>query len=145
VTAVLVGGWYLGAATRGSTAGVGPDFWTDLAGVVARCVIVAAALSVVTAGVVLLTRSTVGGILAWFGYAIAVEGVLAARITGLREKLLFVNLAAFLQGHAIRFNPVDPGLRRIVIDPGGGLILMAVVTVVVAGAGVLLFRRRDVT
>lgn len=145
VTGVLVGGWYLGAATRGSTAGVSAHFWSDLAGVVARCTLTAVVLSVVTAGIVLITRSTVGGILAWFGYAIAIEGVLGSRITGLREKLLFVNLSAFLGGHPIRFNEVGTGLHRAVVEPSGGLVILALVTVVVGTLGILAFRRRDVT
>ncbi len=91
-----------------------------------------------------MTRSTVGGILAWFAYAIGIEAILAGRITGLRPRLLFPNLAAFLQGISLEFR--EPANDRLYhLGAAGGLVLLIAVTVVVAGLGLLAFDRRDVT
>jgi hypothetical protein len=139
---VLVGGWWIGAAVRGSTA-VPERFWPDLLRLLARCAVTTAGFALVTGGVVLVTRSTVGGILLWIGYLVGIEGVLASRIGGLRQRLLFTNLAAFLDGHAVRVTESN-SFDRVVVHPSDGVVLLVAVVVVVASLGVLAFARRDV-
>jgi ABC-2 type transport system permease protein len=143
VTGVLVGGWWLGAATRG-TVTVPSHFWPDLLRVVARCLAATVGFALVTAGVVLLTRSTVGGMVVWVAYLVGIEGVLANQISGLRSHLLIANLAAFLDGHPFRITDGGTG-RQLVIAPSDGLVLLVTVVVGVVGLGVVAFARRDVT
>ena len=144
ITGVLVGGWWLGAATRGSVS-VPAHFWPDLARLVARCVATTVGFALVTAGMVLVTRSTVGGILLWVGYLVGIEGVLGSRISGLREHLLFANLAAFLDGHAVRIQDGGGGGGVVAVGPSDGLLLLVGVMAVVVALGLVAFRRRDVT
>jgi ABC-2 type transport system permease protein len=143
VTAVLVGGWWIGASARGSTT-VPTGFWGDLATIVARSAVTTVGFALLTAGVVLLTRSTVGGIVVWIGYLVGVEGVLASQISGLRERLLIVNLAAFLDGHVFRVSDGGGSGDIVRIGPSHGVVVLTVVVVVVAALGVLAFARRDV-
>jgi ABC-2 type transport system permease protein len=143
VTGVLVGSWWLGAATRGSTA-VPAGFWTDVVLLAARCLATTVGFALVTAGVVLLTRSTVGGIIAWVGYLVAVEGVLANQVRGLRAHLIIVNLAAFLEGVPERVTDGGGG-GTVVVHPSDGLVTLVAVVVVAVALGVAAFARRDVT
>ncbi len=152
VTGVLVGGWYAGSALRGSTSGLGPDFWTDLAAVVGRCTVGAVVLTLITAGLAFITRSTVGALMVWIGYLIAVEGILAARVRSLDASLLLRNLSAFLTGYRLEITgpqTVGPTGRftgeRYLVLPGPALLRMVVIALIVAGLGVGLFWRRDVT
>jgi ABC-2 type transport system permease protein len=144
VTGVLVGGWWLGAATRGSVS-VPSHFWPDLVSLVVRCTATTVGFALVTAGAVLVTRSTVGGIILWVGYLVGVEGVLASRFSGLREHLLLANLAAFLDGHAVRISDGGGSGAEVVVGPSDGLLLLVGFVVVVVAFGVVAFRRRDVT
>jgi hypothetical protein len=120
-------------------------FWSDLLSLVVRCVVTTVGFALVTAGLVLVTRSTVGGILLWVGYLVGIEGVLAARISGLREHLVLPNLAAFLDGHAVRVADGGGGGGVVVIGPSDGLVLLVGVVAVVVALGVVAFRRRDVS
>ena len=150
VIGVFVGGWYVGASWRGSTAGLGPDFWSNLAAVIARCALGAGLLATITSGLVLITRTTVGGLIAWIGYLIAIEGVLAGRNRSLEPSLFLTNFSAFLTGEDVAFSGREtfgPGGRVVqsyVAQPGTGLIRCVVIAVVLAGLGTLAFRRRDV-
>jgi ABC-2 type transport system permease protein len=143
VMGVLVGGWWLGSTARGSSA-VPARFWGDLAGVLLRCAAGVLGIALVTAGVVLLTRSTVGGIIVWFGYLVGVEGVLANNVSGLRAHLLVANLGAFLTAQTERFTDgASGGVVRVA--PSDGTVLLAAVVAVAVGLGVTAFARRDVT
>jgi ABC-2 type transport system permease protein len=144
VTGVLVGSWWLGAATRGSTA-VPAGFWTDVVLLSARCLAATIGFALVTAGVVLLTRSTVGGIIVWVGYLVAIEGVLANQLRGLRPHLVIVNLGAFLEGVPERVSDGGGSGAVVVVHPSDGLVTLVAVVVVVVALGVAAFARRDVT
>ena len=120
-------------------------FWPDVVGVLARCAAATVGFALLTAGLVLVTRSTVGGILVWFAYLVGIEGVLAAQVSGLREKLIIVNLAAFLDGHAVRFSSVGGSGGQVVVRPADGPVLLVAAVLVVVVLWVLVFRRRDVT
>ena len=100
--------------------------------------------ALVTAGLVLVTRSTVGGILLRVAYLVGIEGVLAARVSGLRQHLLLANLAAFLDGHAVRLGDGGGGGGVVVVGPSDGLVLLVGVVAVVVALGVVAFQRRDV-
>jgi len=143
VTGVLVGTWWVGAATRGSTA-VPAGFWGDVGSLVGRCLLTTVGFALVTAGIVLVTRSTVGGIIVWVGYLVAVEGVLASQVSGLRARLLLVNLAAMLEGVAERVTDGGSG-GTTVVHPSDGLVTLVAVVVVVVVLGAAAFTRRDVT
>lgn len=144
VIGVFIGSWWLGSSVRGSNAGIGPDFWTNLAGLVGRSAVGVVLLAVITAGLALLTRGTVGALVVWFGYLVGVEGILGGRITGLRSSLLIENLAPFLQGRALRVRSATISEHGLVVSPGAGLVHVVVIAAVVVVAGVLVFRRRDV-
>ena len=143
VTGVLIGSWWLGAATRGSTV-VPSGFWADVASLVARCLVTTIGFALVTAGIVLLTRNTVGGIIVWVAYLVGIEGVLAGQVQGLRERLLLVNLAAFLEDVPERVTDGGGGGISIV-HPSDGVVTLLLVVAVVVALGVVAFTRRDVT
>jgi len=143
VNGVLIGSWWLGAAARGSTAVPG-GFWTDVASLVARCLVTTVGFALVTAGIVLLTRSTVGGIIVWVGYLVGIEGVLASQVQGLRERLLLVNLAAFLE--AVPERVTDGGGGGVsIVHPSDGVVTLVLFVAVAVALGVVAFTRRDVT
>lgn len=149
VIGALVGGWSLGAAARGSTAGLGPDFWVNLAAIISRGAIAAALVASLTAGLALVTRSTVGAVITWFGYLIGVEAVLGQRFRSLQPSLFVANLGAFLQDADIELpggsQRVDGTSIRLFAQPGAGLVRVLAIGALLAGLGVLAFRRRDVT
>jgi ABC-2 type transport system permease protein len=147
VMGVFVGGWALGAAQRGSTAGLGADFWPDLAAVGGRSVVVVGVLAVVTAALAFVTRSTVGAVIVWFGYLIGVEAVLGQRVRSVQPGLLVGNLTAFLTGVDVSFpseQHVDGSVTHRIAQPGPGLARVVLVAVILVTLGVLAFRRRDV-
>lgn len=151
ILGIFSGTWALGAALRGTT-GVESGFWSGLAQLVARCAAGAALLAVLTGAVAFLTRNTVGAMFAWFGYLVAVEGVLASRVDGLRVSLLLTNFGAFVSGVAVetggRQRVTAGGLftvDRYFAMPGPGALRVLVVVVAAAALAVLMFRRRDVT
>jgi hypothetical protein len=94
---------------------------------------------------VLLTRSTVGGIIVWVGYLVAIEGVLANQLRGLRPHLVIVNLGAFLEGVPERVSDGGGSGAVVVVHPSDGLVTLVAVVVVVVALGVAAFARRDVT
>lgn len=149
--AVFIAGWWAGAALRGSTAGLGQDFWSHLAIVVLRCALAVVILAVITAGLAYITRGTVGAMMVWFGYLIAIEGILANRFRWIEPSLLLPNLAAFLQGSDVVFTSRDDsGLsfanpQRYLASPGSGFTRALMIALVVGGLGILSYRRRDVT
>ncbi len=146
VTGVFVAGWTLGAEWRGSTAGTGPSFWSNIVWVVVRSAVGVALLAMITAGLALVTRGTVGALVIWIGYVIGVEGILANRIPKLRPSLLIENLAPFLEGRTLRTRFQGAGTGAdIVIHPGTALVYLVVVVAVVVAIGVVAFRTRDVT
>lgn len=147
VIGVFVGGWSIGAALRGSTAGLGPDFWFDLAAVVGRATVAIAVLAAITSGVAFVARSTVGAVIAWFGYLIGIEAVLGQRNRALQPGLLLGNVIAFVEGVDARFPSAvraDGTVFQRVAQPGPGLVRILVVTAAIVTLGVVAFRRRDV-
>lgn len=146
VIGVLIAGWSLGATWRGSTAGLGEDFWRGVAGVAGRGAIGAAILALLTAGVAFVTRSTVGAILTWLGYLIGIELVLGFRNRSIQSGLFMPNFGAFLQDHRVELSArfTRDGIERYLALPGPGLIRITVIALVIAGLGGLVFRRRDV-
>ncbi|MEP6623796.1 MAG: hypothetical protein ABJC79_05095 [Acidimicrobiia bacterium] len=145
---VFVGGWALGAAWRGSTAQLDPDFWTEVAKVFGRVALAAMTLAVITAGLAFVTRGTVGAVMIWFGYLIGIEAVLGQRVRVLQPGLLLGNFIAFVQGSDVHF-PSQPRADGTIVEryaqPGPGLVRLLIIVAVVAGLGVLAFRRRDVS
>ncbi len=144
VMAVFVGGWWIGASVRGSTSGLGPDFWTNLAAVIGRGAVGVLLLAMITAGLALVTRGTVGALGVWFAYLVGIEGILAGRLTGLRPHLLLENLAPFLQGASLRVRGGGFG-DHLEVAPGSGLVTCLILAAIVTALGVLAFRARDVT
>ncbi len=151
VLALYAGTWALGAALRGSTV-TAAGFWTGLAGQIARSAAGAALLAVLTGAIAFLTRSTVGAVFAWFGYLVAVEGVLGQRVRELRVSTLIANFAAFVGAEDVeiwraeRFGVGGPSeIHRVVATPGAGVLRVLVVVAMVMAAAVLAFRHRDAT
>lgn len=145
VIGVFVGGWTLGAAVRGSTAGLGPDFWTNIGGIAGRSMVAVLVLAGITAGLALLTRGAVGALIIWFGYLVGIEGILAGRVPRLRSWLLIENLGPFLEGRTLRTHFQGAGSTvELVVHPGPGLVRVLVITAIVVLAGILAFARRDV-
>ena len=143
----FVGGWALGASLRGSTAHLAPNFWPEVAASFGRAALGSVLLAVITAGLALVTRGTVGAVITWLGYLIGVEAVLGLRVRSLQPGLLLGNFIAFVQGSDVHFPSAfraDGSTVERIAQPGPGLIRCVVVAVVLAGLGILAFRRRDV-
>lgn len=147
VIGVFVAGWTIGASARGSTGGLGPDFWPSVAGVFGRCVVVVGVLAVVTAALAFITRSTVGAVIVWFGYLVGVEAVLGQRVRSLQPGLFLGNLGAFVEGVDEAFPGgyrADGSTIRRIAQPGPGLVRVLIVVVVLVALAVAAFGRRDV-
>lgn len=151
VLVTIAGTWWI-FDSRGLADDVTSQVWTDVAWNCAR--LVAAAVLAAAAGAALgfLLRSfaAVLGVVA--GYAIAVEGILANMLQGLRPWSMSINLTAWVNDGATywvntcttdRTGTSCTGVEHTITMEQGGTYL-AVLTAVVIIVGALVFRRRDV-
>lgn len=154
VSAVAVGALWLACALRGSVGDMTPEAWSglgDQAGRLAAAGAFAAAAGAALAFLLRHTAATLGVVVGWM---VAVDGILATLLAGLRRWTVQINLVAWLQGGVQQ----DVGVTSCVSDSSGttcngthlvvsmaqgGLVLLGVLVVVTAVA-VLVFRRRDV-
>jgi hypothetical protein len=135
---LFVAGWALGASLRGSTDGADGGFWRDLVFVVLRASMIAGVFAVMSAAIATLLRNTAGAMGVWFGYLIAIEGILRANVDETIPWTLIISTAAFYgwerlteAGHAV--------------TGAAGLLHLALFLVVLGGAAIAVFARRDVT
>lgn len=135
---VVVGGWALGASIRGETRGADVAFWGELATVLARATLLAGVLAVLSGAIATVGRNTAAAMGVWFGYLIVVEAIVRGRLENLVPWFLTGNAGAFFAWEPVRQN-------GHVITAGSGAARMALYFVLIGGAAVAVFARRDVT
>jgi len=151
-------GWLGAAALLRAVAGDGQalphGFWSQLAGVSGRGVLLTALVGLLGFGLTNLVRNTGAALGVAFVYLVIAENAARALLPRSQPWLVTENVAALLQHGGMRivldWNP-PPGAppnwqppEYLVTNLHAGLLLGAV-TVVVAGAGIWLFHRRDVS
>jgi ABC-2 type transport system permease protein len=135
---VFVAGWALGAGFRGSTDGADGGFWRDLVFAVLRAGVIAGVFAVMSAAIATLLRNTAGAMGVWFGYLVAVEGILRANVDQTIPWMLTISTAAFYGWERL----TDNGHA---VSGAGGLLHLALYLVLLGGAALAVFARRDVT
>jgi ABC-type transport system involved in multi-copper enzyme maturation permease subunit len=138
VSAVFIGGWALGASLAGSTAGADGDFWREIVAVTGRGAVLAVALPVISAALATIGRNTAAALGIWFGYLVAIEGILTANVKATTPWMLTVSSAAFYGWERINAN-------QHTVTPGAGTLHVALFGLVLGAAGFAAFARRDVT
>jgi ABC-type transport system involved in multi-copper enzyme maturation permease subunit len=138
VHAVFVAAWALGVALNGSSGGADADFWRDLLVLLARATLLAGALAVISGAITTLVKNTGGAMGIWFGYLIAVEGILRGQVDSVIPWFLTINVGAFYAWETVAQNG-----QTVTAGPGG--LRVAWYVVLLGGAALAGFQRRDVT
>ena len=130
------------------------DFWSELAGVAGRGVLLTALVGLLGFGLTNLVRNTGAALGVAFVYLAIAENAARALLPRSQPWLITENVAALLQPRGLSivldWNPPPGALPNwqpeeyLVTNLHAGLLLGAV-TAVVAGAGIWLFHRRDVS
>ena len=134
------------AVWRGTTAGVDGRFWLDMASVILRTGIVAGLFGIIAATVALMTKHTTAAIMGMLGYNIVAGIVIALWFQRFFRWDPLQNASAFI---------TEGDAGKMVKDQGWGTVsshtyltagaLLAAYAAVFAAAGLVVFRRRDVT
>lgn len=138
VHAVFIGAWAIGVAINGRSGGADADFWRELLVLLGRATLLAGALAVMSGAITTITKNTGGAMGLWFGYLIAIEGILRGQLDSVIPWFLTINIGAFYG-----WEPVAQNGQTVTAGPGGLRIALYVAAL---GAGALaVFQRRDVT
>jgi ABC-type transport system involved in multi-copper enzyme maturation permease subunit len=135
---LLVGGWMVGAALRGTTAGTDSDFWRELVSVIVRATVLAGVLAAVSGALASIGKNTAAAMGIWFGYLIAIEAILRGQLSAAVPWFLIPNAAAFYGWEAIRSDGHS-------VAAGAGALRLLLYLVVVGVVALGVFQRRDVT
>jgi hypothetical protein len=135
---VFVGAWAVGVELNGRTGSTGGDFWVDLAVLLGRATLIAGALSAVSGAMATVGKNTAAAMGIWFGYLIAVEGILRAQVEAFIPWFLTPNVASFYG-----WEPVTQNEQTVMAGAGG--LRLALYLVLIGGAALVVFQRRDVT
>ncbi len=137
------------ARTRGTTTGLPRDFWADVIAQQARCVLLVTLMALLAFSLANLLRNTGAALGIAFFYFAIVENVLPALRPAWQEWMLVANIGALLTQGGNRIF-VGPGIgqgdgepREIVLSNLHGGLVIAGITVLIVGVGVILFKRRD--
>ncbi|CAN5717715.1 hypothetical protein BH24ACT13_BH24ACT13_07010 [soil metagenome] len=131
------------------------NFWSDLAGIQGRGVVLAVITAALGFGLANLIRNTGAALGVAFGYFVLVENAIRAVRPAWQPYLIGENAAALLTkggievflpppGGASDFGPIQDENLLLISNQRGALTL-AVYCLVVLLAGAVLFRRRDLT
>jgi ABC-type transport system involved in multi-copper enzyme maturation permease subunit len=137
INVVFVATWAIGAAANGITTGADAEFWQVLALVIARGAVLAAVLAVLSGAIATLGRNTGAALGIWFGYLIAVEAILGNQVRETAPWTLTVSSAAFFGWRTYTLS----GHR---VGPVAGTLHVLLYVVVIGGAALAVFARRDV-
>ncbi len=138
VHAAFIGAWALGVAINGRSGGADAGFWRDLLLLLGRATLLAGALAVVSGAVTTLVKNTGGAMGIWFGYLIAVEGILRGQVDSAIPWFLTINVGAFYAWETVAQNG-----QSVSAGPAG--LRVALYVVLLGGAALAVFQRRDVT
>ena len=138
IHAVFIGGWAIGVELQGRTGGADADFWRELIFVVLRGTALAGVLAVISGGFATLGRNTAAALGLWFGYLVAVEGILRGQVSGVIPWLLTSSAGAFYGWQRLSINDQS-------VTAGAGALHLPVFVLVVGAGALAVFQRRDVT
>jgi ABC-2 type transport system permease protein len=146
VTTVLIvvflsAGLAVAAALRGSTAGVGGDWWTDVSSMSLRVSIVAAISAVIGGAVAAVGRHTAAALGVVFVYTAVVEGLIRAFRPLWMSWLLGDNIVTFLSWRTTEFGSIQ---GPVTFTPGHAVLVILGYTAVVLFFGFTFVRIRDV-
>jgi ABC-2 type transport system permease protein len=146
VTTVLIvvflsAGLAVAAALRGSTAGVGGDWWTDVSSMSLRVSIVAAISAVIGGAVAVVGRHTAAALGVVFVYTAVVEGLIRAFRPLWMSWLLGDNIVTFLSWRTTEFGSIQ---GPVTFTPGHAVLVILGYTAVVLFFGFTFVRIRDV-
>ena len=141
------------AATRGGTTAP-PGFWADLAGSAGRGVLLVVLVALLGFAFANLVRNTAAALGAGFFYFVIVENAVRGLRPAWQEWLLSTNAAALVSDGGTSFFLFSQGVtdengvfsvadREVVVSNLHGGLVLAAVTALVVGLGVLAFSRRD--
>lgn len=132
------------AATRGSTGFLPSDFWRSVALTIGRTSVVASVFGVIAYAIAMVGRSTVASLGALFGYLILFEGVIAGFRPSIQGNLL-VRAATVIISRQPIFADSGRGSSVVLLAVPRAWFVVAVYTLVIGAAALLVFRQRDVT
>ncbi len=135
---VFIGGWAIGVELQGQTGGVDSDFWRALLFVVVRGTVLAGVLAVISGAFATLGRNTAAALGLWFGYLVAVEGILRGQVSSTIPWLLTSSAAAFYGWQPVTSNGQS-------VTAGAGALHLVIYVVVIGAGALVVFQRRDVT
>ena len=138
VHAVFIGAWAIGVAINGRSGGADADFWRELLVLLGRATLLAGVLAVMSGAITTLTKNTGGAMGLWFGYLIAIEAILRGQVDSVIPWLMTINIGAFYAWESVAQNG-----HTATAGPGG--LRIALYAVLLVGAALALFQRRDVT
>lgn len=136
--AILAAVLYPAAAVHGTTSGIDAEWVRDVIGVVARGALLAAISATIGFSLASIGRNTTAAMGAIFVYFVAVEPIVRALRPGWIEWLFIDNASIFMSEQSTSFPPLDRSV------PEAGLLL-ALYAGLAFAAGLLWFKRRDVT
>lgn len=150
---LTLGALYAVASAWGSTAGLGSDRLADLVGGGLRAAVLVGGLSLAAFALATLVRSTAVAIGALAAYAIGAEAVLRGVWPDSEPWLVSNNVFAWVQGgyEIVRYDcdTLDQfggcTATTQILSTSAGAIYLGVGLVILVGASLLAFRRRDVT
>jgi ABC-2 type transport system permease protein len=154
VVGVLLAGTWLITDHYGGTSGTTSGTWADLAGTAGRAVALTAVAAAMGSVVALLLRHTAAAIGLAMAYLVLIEGVFGGLLTRAQPYLLSLNFDAWIKHDTTYY--VDDcemapdgsyycnGIEKVLSFEHSAWYL-GILAVVLAVAGGLVFRRRDVT
>jgi ABC-2 type transport system permease protein len=147
--------FWLVAATRGVTAFLPADLFSDVAGVMLRITAMGIALGLVAYVIAMIGHSTVSSLGALFGYLILFEGVIAGFRESIQGSLLIRAATVVISRHPIVAYPHDfvysgSGLSaapppNVLMDVPKAWAVVAIYVLVLGGLSLIQYQRRDVT
>ena len=148
--ALLLGGFRLAVALRGTTLGSPPGLLGDVVQSALRVSAVAVAFGLVAMAVATVGRSTVAAVGVLFGYLVLVEGVIAGFRPSIQDRLLVRAAGVVISQQPIydqsaSFNSgFSNQLPRVLLGLTEAWVVAAVYVVVLMVLALLAFRARDV-
>jgi len=141
IVSFLSAGLALAAMLRGSTAGVGGEWWTDVLTTTLRLSVAAAVAGVIGGAVAAVGRHTAAALGAVFIYTAVLEGL----VRGFRPEwtpwLLGDNIVAFISWQATSFQLAS---GSFVLSPGRAVFVILGYVAVLLALGSVFVRTRDV-
>jgi ABC-type transport system involved in multi-copper enzyme maturation permease subunit len=135
---VFIGAWTIGVQAQGATSGADAGFWRELVLVVVRGTLLAGVLAVISAAFATLGRNTAAALGLWFGYLVAIEGIVRGQVSATIPWLLTSSAGAFYGWESVEINGHS-------VTSGAGALHLVIYVVLIGAAALVVFQRRDVT